>query len=317
MLGVVIMAYISPQIIPSDWVPSFSGHETFVLRGSWLKKAYDLVLNTPSLFSHEDAFVMLGVGKNMAQSIRHWGKVCNIFERCANGTGFQPTQLGHALFADDGWDPFLVTPTSAWLLHWQIAARPEGAATWFYTFNLFRSGEWTAEQLCDHLDTWCAEHDWRRPSATTLRRDVECMLQSYSRPTMKQVGAAEDGLLCPLSELNLVQSLGNRYWLSSNDQSTLTDELVAFAIHEWLRRYGRRTVSFGELAYSPCSPGRVFRLDEDALLQRLQRIEQTTAGAAYFTDQAGIRQVAWQGSLNPMVGFELLGLAFANEVNHV
>lgn len=49
---------------------SFSGHETFVLRSNWLKKAYDLLQQTPDLFFREEAFVRLGVGKNMAQSIR-------------------------------------------------------------------------------------------------------------------------------------------------------------------------------------------------------------------------------------------------------
>ena len=98
---------------------TFSGHETFVLRSNWLKKAYDLLQERPDLFFLEDAFVRLGVGKNMAQSIRFWGRVCNVFERVKTGTGHQATWLGRALFDDThGWDPFLVTPASRWLLHW-------------------------------------------------------------------------------------------------------------------------------------------------------------------------------------------------------
>ena len=65
--------------------PSFSGHETFALRGAWLKKAYDLLVRTPDLFTREDSFVLLGVGKNMAQSIRHWGRVCGVFARTSEG----------------------------------------------------------------------------------------------------------------------------------------------------------------------------------------------------------------------------------------
>src|SRR5262245_39977562 len=92
---------------------TFSGHETFVLRSNWLKKAYDLLQEHPDLFLLEDAFVRLGVGKNMAQSIRFWGRACNIFERLERGTGHQATELGRRLFEDaGGWDPFLVTPTS-------------------------------------------------------------------------------------------------------------------------------------------------------------------------------------------------------------
>jgi len=67
-----------------EFTPTFSGHETFALRGSWLKKAYDLLATTSNLFSMPDAFVQLGVGKNMAQSIRFWGRACGVFERDGN-----------------------------------------------------------------------------------------------------------------------------------------------------------------------------------------------------------------------------------------
>lgn len=106
---------------------TFSGHETFTLRSNWLKKAYDLLRERPDLFSLEDSFVHLGVGKNMAQSIRFWGRVCGVFEREKDGRCYRATWLGRALLDDDrGWDPFLVTPTSHWLLHWQIAGSRRG-----------------------------------------------------------------------------------------------------------------------------------------------------------------------------------------------
>ncbi|MFL5807567.1 MAG: DUF4007 family protein, partial [Roseiflexaceae bacterium] len=127
---------------------TFSGHETFVLRSNWLKKAYDLLQERSDLFFLEDAFVRLGVGKNMAQSIRFWGRVCNVYERLESGAGHRATWLGRALFDDThGWDPFLVTPTSLWLLHRQIVSRPEAAITWYYTYNLLRRGEFTPSQL--------------------------------------------------------------------------------------------------------------------------------------------------------------------------
>jgi hypothetical protein len=52
---------------------SFSGHETFVFRYTWLKKAVDAVRVDPRVFGQDNAIVTLGVGKNMVRSIRHWG----------------------------------------------------------------------------------------------------------------------------------------------------------------------------------------------------------------------------------------------------
>jgi hypothetical protein len=323
----VTTASLGSNIFSSSFSPTFSGHETFVLRSTWLKKAYDILQETPYLFSQEDAFVQLGVGKNMAQSIRFWGRVCGVFERDVSGEGHQPTRFGRALLADDGWDPFLVTPASWWLLHWNIAARPTAAFTWFYTFNLLRGGEFSQNRLAEQIQGFVRERGWREPSETTIGRDIDCMLRCYLHPSItRDAVVAEDALLCPLSELGLVKALPGQqhaYHLVIGPQPSLPDELVAYAIHELFNEsyrqrdaFQRRTISFNELAYAPRSPGRVFRLDEDALLGRLHQLADITNGAAYYTDQAGIRQVAWEGDLGPEVSQVLLSRAFFDEVRH-
>lgn len=295
---------------------TFSGHETFVLRSNWLKKAYDLLEDTPELFYLDDAFVHLGVGKNMAQSIRFWGRVCGVFERTESGAAHRATQVGRALLADDGWDPFLVTPTSRWLLHWQIVARPEAAFTWYFTFNLLRRGEFAASQLAQQLIDRAAELGARLPSTATLERDIDCMLRCYLRPDAAALGSAvEDALHCPLHELDLIQLLPGQalYQLGSGPRLDLPDQLIAFAALQQVRALGRTTVAFNELAYGERSPGRIFRLDEDALLSRLLRIEDATRGEASFSDSGGIRQIAWRRPEDSRLDQALLDAAFAQE----
>lgn len=290
---------------------TFSGHETFALRSNWLKKAFDVLLEIPNLFSREDAFVLLGVGKNMAQSIRYWGKVCGIFERTPDGSSYTITWLGRKLLADDGWDPFLTTPAASWLLHWQIAARPEAAFTWYYTFNMLKGGEFTSSELTQQILSFLVGSDYRPPSHATLTRDVECMLNCYLPPTNRKHDE-EDIVLCPLTSLNLIQwQRGqDRYRLVSGVQESLPDALIAYAILRMLQASKRTTVSFSDLAYAPRSPGRVFRIEEDELLHRLQRLYEVTRGRAYYTDQAGIRQVAWLDVEEPDVAEFLLDCAF-------
>lgn len=312
------MSFAVAPLFPPN--PGFSGHETFALRSNWLKKAYDLLLHTPDLFYRDDAFVLLGVGKNMAQSIRFWGRVCGVFMRLPTGDYHQPTPLGRALLADDGWDPFLVTPASHWLLHWQIAARPEAAFTWFYTFNLLKGGEFTAAELARQLRAMATEHSWRVPSEATVSRDIECMLHCYTRARARSNAAInEDLLLCPLTDLDLIQPLPGQqiYRIAAGPQPDLPDALVAYAAFEMMRHHGRQTLAFSDLAYAPRSPGRVFRLDEDALLSRLQVIDQITDGRAYYSDQAGIRQIAWRDLGDDAVIDQLLAQAFATEAAHV
>lgn len=295
---------------------TFSGHETFILRSNWLKKAYDLLQAHPDLFAFEDAFVRLGVGKNMANSIRFWGRVCGIFAR-GNGAEHRATWLGRAIFDDaDGWDPFLVTPTSRWLLHWQIAARPDVAFTWYFTFNRLRRSEFSSAQLAQAIAQAVAQQGAKPPSAATLDRDIDCMVRCYIRPEAALSGAnAEEALHCPLHELDLIQQFPGQstYRLISGAQATLPDELVAFAALWQARALGRATIAFNELAYGERSPGRVFRLSEDELLTRLLRIEQITQGQAVYADTGGIRQVAWRAVTDEALERMLLETAYARE----
>lgn len=305
-----------PQLFPKSGTPIFSGHETFVLRSNWLKKGYDVIQECPDLFSRKDAYVQLGVGKNMAQSIRYWGRVCNMFIKHKDGT-YQPTELGNRLLNDNGWDPFLVTPASWWLLHWTIASRPEATVSWFYLFNMMRGGEFTITQVGRAIQLLARQHHWREPSTATIERDLDCLVRCYLRPTLEQPGTtAEDLLLCPLTELNLIQGIpGHRiYRLVKGAHPTLPDELVAYAIYHMLLERGQQTLSFQELAYELRSPGRVFCLDEDALLDRLYRLEQVTNGAAYYSDQAGIRQVSWRDEPDPQHADPILAPAFTEGV---
>lgn len=298
---------------------TFSGHETFVLRSNWLKKAYDLLQETPDLFSQADAFVRLGVGKNMAQSIRFWGRVCHVFEPTTDG-GFQATALGHLLFNDaSGRDPFLVTPTSGWLLHWQIAARSNAVFTWYYTFNLLRRSEFSPDQLMQQIVQSVMQRGGKPPSPATLSRDIDCMLRCYQRPQIGQLGAgAEDALHGPLHNLDLIEQLPGQtsYHLTVGTRPTLVDQLVAYAALHQARRMRRPTVTLNELAYGESSPGRIFRLDEDALLSRLSRFDAITREQASYSETGGIRQIAWRDINDETLEETLLEDAFAQELRY-
>jgi hypothetical protein len=115
-------------------------------------------------------------------------------------------------------------------------------------------------------------------------------------------------------ELGLLQVIpGQRIFrLVSGPQPSLPDALVAYTIYTMIEGSDSKTISFRQLSYNPRSPGRVFRLDEDALLHRLYDIEEITEGVAFYTDQAGIRQVSWRET-GPDVAQALLERAFAQE----
>jgi len=104
--------------------PIFARHETFHPRFGWLKKGFDAVCGDPDIFLAEDAHIQLGVGKNMAKSIRYW---CKAF-KLTDDSGI--TEFGQQLLSEDGFDPYLEDSASLWLLHWQLLKPPCWATAW-------------------------------------------------------------------------------------------------------------------------------------------------------------------------------------------
>ena len=67
--------------------PQLAGHETFYPRGNWLHKGLVAVQENPTLFSRAFPYPTdwLGVGVNMAKSIRHWLSVLSLIEPAEQG----------------------------------------------------------------------------------------------------------------------------------------------------------------------------------------------------------------------------------------
>ena len=105
----------------------FSGHQTFAFRYGWLEKGVSGVQKHSDIFTRDDALVLLGVGKNMVASIRHWCQVTQLIETDPNikgntGRQFRVTDIGQRLLLDSGWDPFLEDDASLWLIHWLLVS---------------------------------------------------------------------------------------------------------------------------------------------------------------------------------------------------
>ena len=114
--------------LPDVAVRSFARHETFHPRYGWFRKAYSVAAAAPYAFGRDDAPVVIGVGKNMVRAIRFWGLAAKLITEDPQSPNrrapqFVPTRRGHALFGDQGWDPYMEDPGTLWLLHWAAAAR--------------------------------------------------------------------------------------------------------------------------------------------------------------------------------------------------
>lgn len=289
----------------------FSGHETFTFRHGWLKKGFDATETAPGVFNADEAMTVLGVGKNMVRSIRHWCLAAGVLEEyqpdpAIRRTALRATALGRSLFAEhDGWDPYSEDPATAWLLHWQITTNAERCTTWFWAFSHVHEPEFTRESLTSSLVRWVETAGWRKGGAvSSLKRDVECFVRTYLSARLSHGAPPEDSLDCPLTDLGLIVEAGDRHTFQFNrgPQYELPDAVLLYAVLAYWDRRSPKSETFPlhHLTHQPGSPGRVFQIDEDSMAGRLEVLEGVTRGKVRFGQTAGIKQLYRKVAPDPL-----------------
>ncbi len=285
---------------------SFSGHETFVFRHAWLKKAVDAVNLDPEIFTRDSAIVTLGVGKNMVRSILHWGLATGVLAEApkSRGTRLSVTDFGNKVMGSSGFDPYLEDPSTLWLLHWNILKQDQRCTTWHYVFNSFPAAEFAKANLTQFVLDEARRAETGDIAENSIRRDVEVFLRTYvGSSDMRGSGIGEDAFDCPLSELGLIEARqgSDLYQLQRSPKPTLADYAFLYSLCDFWNGIseGQQSLAFSEIAYRKGSPGTVFRLDENSIADRLERLDALTKGRLVYTETAGLRQVYKHADLDP------------------
>jgi len=269
--------------------PVFARHETFHPRFGWLKKGFDAICQNPASFLAEDAHIKLGVGKNMAKSIRYW---CGAFKLVND---LYATDFGNQLLGENGFDPYMEDPASLWLLHWNLlknlSEQPCMATAWYYTFFLFRQNEFTQESLLNGLKDYCDRHFSGRIAESSLKKDVTCLLRMYVKQGAG-VSLNEDNLDCPFAELGLIVGDSRHLGFRIGQKPNLLPEIIVAVCLDYASRGGQQTISISRLLYDVGSPGMAFKLTESALCDAIEQVAKVEK-AISFTDSSGLLQMSF------------------------
>jgi hypothetical protein len=278
-------------------IAHFSGHETFPLRQMWLKKAFDRSGGDwkipKATFSDEGAIAEFGVGKNMVASIKHWALACDLMRDDGSGD-YVVTELAREIFDDEGLDPYSENSATAWLAHWRLAGLGSRATTWYWLFNRVSMPTFSRDELEGPLAKFALELDpkKKRLSPSTISRDIETCLRSYAP---RAAGSSPEDFAEPmLGELGLIgEQRKGHFSFRRGPKATLSDGMFAFSLLDYWQKAapGLSTMAFETAAYGDGSPGRIFKLDEESVAERLLSLEEITGGALSWTDTAGLRQV--------------------------
>lgn len=278
----------------------FSGHQTFPLRIAWLPKAIrEITSGRDPLTNIDEGIVSLGLGKNMVEALRCWIEAFQIASKDASGWSL--SSIGELIFApSSGLDPFLEDHSSNWLLHWLISTNTKAPFfAWECLFNRWPAAEFSASAVVEAFREE-AERNQKTASIVTLKQHWEVFLHSYRPPRGTR---GEDHLDCALSVLGLIQEAGERqnaagkwetlYAFDTGPKNAIPQQLFAFFIHDWWNRAFplEQTAALRELVAGDRSPGRILRMAESEILQRVSDLARTQSSIFQTTESANMRQL--------------------------
>lgn len=288
----------------------FTGHDTFPLRYGWLYKAFNHLnsngkLQTSDEQKTRDAIVKLGVGKNMVNAIRYWAEASSIIasEQKNNSILLILSDNGKYLFDTNNHakDPYLEQPGSIWLIHFWLNFNFDYLTAYRYFFNYSNVQHFEKSKLmadCEDDAKKLITNDI--VNEKTLKKDFDCFLNTYCKKykskSKKTITVDEDHFTSPLAELNLIQDNGGGFYISDlSERPDLPIEIFIYALIKFTQKENEEskinTIDFDSLLSKPCSPGRIFRLSESGLGQKLDEAQDFSNGEVSWIDSLGLRQV--------------------------
>ena len=294
-------------------VPKFGRHETFTPRYSWFKRGYDAVadpnyVTNPRalqadyyLFNDADAHHQLGVGKNMARSIRFWLQAARLVEELkvegSRTPAGMPTLFGQSLLdSESGLDPYLEHPGTWWLLHWMMVSPGSYLPAWWAAFHTFGAINFTTAQLLEHVEAQIdATSTWqqpKRPKSSTVKKDVLAMLRNYAGTSgSRRRDMIDDELDAPFVALTLVRATDEpgHFRFGLGPKPALPAAVAAFACLDFLSRTNStaKQVLVATLATEQGAPGRAFKLTERDLVELLSKAAADNPDLVQITSAAG------------------------------
>lgn len=251
---------------------SFSGHDTFICKQPWLKKGYDFIVNGHS-FSNESAVIELGVGKNMVSSIKYWLKSFGIIDDKETVTDF-----AKYVFDDNGKDPYIEDIGTIWLLHYNLV-KTKKASIYNLIFNEFikERTEYPKENVYKFIMRICEESNFKI-SEKTLTTDLNVFIRNYFNKG--SVTNSYEEMAGVLSEINLInyttfrgidEKISEIIIFNKEGKEDIPEHIILFAILDYINN--RNSVNISELTRRDNSPGKIFLLNSDYLIEKIDLLK--------------------------------------------
>ena len=260
---------------------SFGRNETFNLRYSWLNKGLKEFKQNKNIFLLEEAPLILGVGKNMVNSIKYWLNAYQIIDFSFE----EPVQTRFGEIIEN-YDPYLENIKSLWLLHWKLCTNPNHATFYFWFFNCYKKNKFTKLELLSDLNIWLDDVGSKKVSSATLERDALLLLKTFSS-SQDETKNFEELLENPFYTLNLLSKNNDGSYSVTYEPRELFNLTKSEDLFEKNKKRTQMPVS--EFLNEQPSIARVFKINESYFYQLLDELITNYPDIFSFNETAGQR----------------------------
>ena len=245
----------------------FKGHESFILREGWINKGLREVAENQFLFQENYGADVLGVGPNMAKSLRYWMRCAKLLKEKGKD-GVYLSELGEKLQEKDS---YLEDVFSLWLLHCNIVKNQEQATAWNIFFNDYDEMEFTREGLEREMLKKVKElEDIGDFSEKSVENDCEALLRMYVKKSDRESDPEEKNI-SPFGKFELLKQKGKYYWKNQPALHMLPAEIVWYLLGDCVSE--ENSVSIDDLLVMPESPGNILNLKRTGLVEKLEELK--------------------------------------------
>ncbi len=246
----------------------YGQHQSFYLRVNWLRKAIKQLQRDNRFFYDENAAELIGLGKNMVQSLRYWVVATDIVREVSQGRVYHDiSEFGNLV---NQFDPFIELRNTAAILHYHLTDDVEPSTTWYWYFNVFSSAATTKSELVEDLVAWIGRNDTKKPSENSLKRDIDCLVRLYCQG--ETVDDPEEVIQSPLAVIGLLKEEKGIVHKVSPKYSDIGLGALMYSLLKYKDVHGQTFLSVEEIEDKPMLWGRVFNLQRSEIINALERL---------------------------------------------
>ena len=257
----------------------------FPLRLSWLPRLIDRYAAEGRVPSNLETIACeLGVGKNMAKSMRAWGRAA----RLLHDDG-RISDMAKRLFVTH--DPYLERGESVALLHWLIASNSQRFTAGAWVFNILRGDAFSLGDAVSGFKDYLASNNADYADGT-LRGDMEPVLRMHAVASDSHSEEHDDRFFSQLRLLTAKRIEGRtvykRTW--EHERSHVSEKLLSHALLRTLAGRATASSALSELYMASggrAAPGAIFGFSRDGFFDAVERLDRTGCGGVSLSTMPG------------------------------